>query len=533
MMYQSSPPVEPQAPKVRVRTTESANWLLFSRPFRIGRSDDCEVCVKNEYVSRIHAEVVLENGGFWIRDLDSSNGLYLDGGRVKQAPITQRLKIRLGVQGPELLFEPHEQPPRLCPRPVRAEVAQPAPPGLAEKARTGPEESVSPSATILGRYVQHYFGKSAPSAPAGEHTMYVRRAFVAVQTQQKRRYAQIIAVIALLALGAGAYALYERYQLQKQRDFAEELFYSMKSLELDIANLERAVAQSGNPQAMQMVGEYSSQRREMQKNYDRYLAALHVYDRNLTEKQRTVLRVARIFGECELSMPGDFEAQVNKYIRYWQQSDRLANAIRTAQQNGYTRTIPRELLAQGLPPQFFYLALQESNFDAFASGPVTRKGIAKGMWQFVPETAVKYGLRVGPLVDLRRPDPGDERDQSEKATRAAARYLKDLYSTDAQASGFLVMACYNWGEDQVLPLVRSMPPHPRERNFWRLLAQYRERIPQETYDYVFYIVSAAVVGENPHLFGFDFENPLADLESRESKVHEIGRLHDRGARGAD
>jgi hypothetical protein len=95
-----------------------------------------------------------------------------------------------------------------------------------------------------------------------------------------------------------------------------------------------------------------------------------------------------------------------------------------------------------------------------------------------------------------------------KETNAAARYLRDLYTTDAQASGLLVMACYNWGEDYVLPLVRSLPANPRERNFWKLLEKDREKIPKETYDYVFYIFSAAVIGENPKLFGFDFENPL-------------------------
>lgn len=70
------------------------------------------------------------------------------------------------------------------------------------------------------------------------------------------------------------------------------------------------------------------------------------------------------------------------------------------------------------------------------------------------------------------------------------------------------MASYNWGENRVLPLIRAMPPNPRERNFWQLLAQHRQQIPQETYDYVFRIVSAAVIGENPRVFGFDFDNPL-------------------------
>jgi hypothetical protein len=42
-----------------------------------------------------------------------------------------------------------------------------------------------------------------------------------------------------------------------------------------------------------------------------------------------------------------------------------------------------------------------------------------------------------------------------------------------------------------------MPLNPRERNFWTLLAQYPEDIPPQTYNYVFSIVSAAVIGENP------------------------------------
>jgi hypothetical protein len=174
--------------------------------------------------------------------------------------------------------------------------------------------------------------------------------------------------------------------------------------------------------------------------------------------------------------------------------------------------IAKELLANGLPPQFLYLALQESNFDPYVSGPKTHSGIAKGMWQFMPETAVKYGLKLGPLVDLPRPDPADDRQHWDLETHAAAAYLKDLYQTDAEASGLLVMACYNWGEDRVLPLIRHMPANPRERNFWQLLAGGRERIPQETYEYVLYIVSAAVIGEDPRLFGFEFDNPLGFLE---------------------
>jgi membrane-bound lytic murein transglycosylase D len=488
-MNRQTPTSSPPPLRVSIGTPPGNEQCFhFTKAFRIGRVEECEVCIEDEFVSRIHAEVVFETGKWWVCDLKSSNGIYVNGQRVDRIPIEGSTSIRLGIYGTEVAFE-------VEPVPVEGR-----PPNGNE--------------TMVARYVEHYFGKSTNDKTAGEHTIYVRRAFAQVQTKQKRKYGKVIAALVLAVLSAGAYALYLNQQVRRQRAMAQDLFYTMKSLDVDIANLEKALLDSNSQQGTEVIRKYESRRHEMEKGYDQFLATLHVYNPNMTEQQRLVLRIARIFGECELEMPRDFETEVNRYIRNWQSSGRLATAVRTAQQNGYADFISKELLARGLPPQFFYLALQESDFDPYISGPMTRKGIAKGMWQFIPETATKYGLRIGPLVELRRPDPGDERDQYEKETKAAARYLKDLYSTDAQASGFLVMACYNWGEDQVLPLVRSMPSNPRERNFWKLLSNHKNKIPQQTYDYVFYIISAAVIGENPRLFGFDFDNPLANLESK-------------------
>jgi soluble lytic murein transglycosylase-like protein len=162
-----------------------------------------------------------------------------------------------------------------------------------------------------------------------------------------------------------------------------------------------------------------------------------------------------------------------------------------------------------LPPQFFYLALQESDFEPYVSGRWTRYGFAKGMWQFIPGTGAQYGLRIGPLQDSAAHDPQDERQNWQKATVAAARYIEYLYSKKTQASGLLVMASYNWGEGRVIRLIDSLPDTPSERNFWQLVKRYRGRIPDETYNYVFWIVSAAVIGEDPGLFGFPITNPLA------------------------
>ncbi|MGH9144359.1 MAG: lytic transglycosylase domain-containing protein, partial [Vicinamibacterales bacterium] len=277
----------------------------------------------------------------------------------------------------------------------------------------------------------------------------------------------------------------------------------------DIANVERRLAASGGTQGQDLVKTYQERRRQMEINYDRFISGLKLYDHALTPQEQLILRVTRTFGECETAAPPEYLAEVNNYIRTWQRTGSYAASVRRAREMGYAKTIAEEFEKQDLPPQFFYLAMVESGFDEVASGPPTRMGIAKGMWQFVPDTAKRYGLTIGPLAAFRRPDAGDDRHRWEKATHAAAAYIKDIYSTDAQASGLLVMASYNWGENRVIRMLRTMPANPRERNFWKVLEHHRDQVPAETYNYVMSIVAAAVIGENPRLFGFNFDSPLA------------------------
>ena len=320
----------------------------------------------------------------------------------------------------------------------------------------------------------------------------------------------IVGAVSLTALVAIGYAVYSQRQIARQRALAEELFYSMKTLDVDIANLELLVRSSSGSQGQDQVTRYRARRQEMERNYDRFVEQL--YDRRLTEPERLILRVTRLLGECDLAAPPEYLDEVSRYIAKWQATDRFVRSLNLARENGYIKRIADEFLAQNLPPQFLYLALQESDFNPFASGPPTYMGIAKGMWQFVPETGKRYGLNIGPLAASAQADASDDRHNWDKATVAAARYIKDIYSTDAQASALLVMAGYNWGENRVIRLIQSLSPNPRERNFWQLLEKHRERIPKQTYDYVFYIVSAAVIGENPRMFGFPLDNPLGFLQ---------------------
>ena len=237
-----------------------------------------------------------------IRDLHSANGIFVAGQRVESAFIDGSMTIRLGVEGPFVSFT--VKPP-------------PAP------ARLGTD--------TMARYINRYFAKPSDGEVVGEHTVMVRRAFAQVQGKQRSKYSAALAVLTIAVLAALGYALYERQIAVKQKAFAEDLFYNMKSLDVDIANVEKLVLESNNGQGSEEVRRYQSRRQEMEKNYDKFLTTLHVYDPKMTQQQQLVLRVARIFGECELAMPKAFMSEINDYIAKWQSSDRLAKAIANRQ----------------------------------------------------------------------------------------------------------------------------------------------------------------------------------------------------------
>ena len=293
-----------------------------------------------------------------VRDLNSSNGIYGGEERVTEVAISQPTTLRLGIAGPSLAMEV-EPPQTQTPKP--------------------------PSETLMDHYASHYFGKLAPDEAIGEHTMFVRKAFAQVQTKQKRRYGNIIGALILLVLVITGFAFYERQQNRKQKLLAENLFYTMKALDVDIANVERLVEGSGSKKGTVEIRRYENRRKELERSYDQFLASLNTYSSKMTPQERVILRVTRIFGECELTMPKDFVHEIETYIQRWKSSGRLAAAMQTAREKGYTRKITEELLSEDLPPQFFYLALQESNFDPYISGPVTGKASRRGCGSSFPK----------------------------------------------------------------------------------------------------------------------------------------------------
>jgi membrane-bound lytic murein transglycosylase D len=461
--------------------------LRFRTNFYIGRDSDCEVRILDPLASRRHAQVSYEHGQWLIRDLQSSNGLFVDGRRVENAPVREGIAVSLGEDGPRLQIGPD----------IRSIVSEP---------EDGPTPETLEDSKVVDAAERYLVESDSDDEAVGDRTRMIRVAFQKHQKKQKRQQRWVVAIVAVLGLGAAGYAYRAHREAEKVKADAREFFYQMKDLDITLAAIQEDLLRSSAGNAAR-VSELEEQRRRLEQRYEQI--AERAYGRSLTPQDRLILRVTRLFGECEVAAPREYLGEVHRYINQWRKTSRFEDAVKRAEAAGYTRRIASAFMQKQLPPQFFYLAMQESNFIPTAVGPATRFGFAKGMWQFIPETGERYGLKRGPLAGDSRIDLADERSHWEKATVAAASYIKDIYRTDAQASGLLVMASYNWGEGRVINRLKKMPQSPRERNFWTLLAQYPEDVPAQTYDYVFSIVSAAVIGENPRLFGLVFDNPLA------------------------
>ena len=75
---------------------EKSYRLQTHRPFTLGRDPGNDIILRDPKVSRHHAEIVFERGFFVLHDLASANGTYVNGKRVRVAPLTHSCKIRLG-----------------------------------------------------------------------------------------------------------------------------------------------------------------------------------------------------------------------------------------------------------------------------------------------------------------------------------------------------------------------------------------------------------------------------------------------------
>src|SRR6202045_4901614 len=204
-------------------------------------------------------------------------------------------------------------------------------------------------------------------------------------------------------------------------------------------------------------------------------------DQNVKAKAETEIKFTRS------DLPLMMTDQVAGYINYFSNRGRRTVEGALARSGRYEDMIRRILREEGVPQELIYLAQAESGFHPLA---VSRAG-ARGMWQFMGSRAKGYGLERSWWVDDRQ-DP-------EKATRAAAHHLKDLYNQFGD--WYLAMAAYNSGPGRVQSAVKRTG----YADFWEL---YRRNVlPKETRNYVPIILAVTIMAKNPSQYGLDNITP--------------------------
>ena len=211
--------------------------------------------------------------------------------------------------------------------------------------------------------------------------------------------------------------------------------------------------------------------------------AREVPDPHLSKEIQAFLEQNRMFrglpDGVASNLPLVLNGPVQTYLRFFANSKNFqASLVRSGRYLPMMRRIFEE---HGLPQDLVWVALVESGFSPLARSPKD----AVGIWQFIEGTAKRYGLKVNDQVD--------ERQDPEKSTRAAARYLRDLY----QQFGcwYLATAGYNAGEKRVEGVMNR---HDIQ-DFWTM-AQ-KKLLPQETCNYVPQVIAAALIAKNPEKFG--------------------------------
>jgi membrane-bound lytic murein transglycosylase D len=197
-------------------------------------------------------------------------------------------------------------------------------------------------------------------------------------------------------------------------------------------------------------------------------------------------------------IPIPLNPRVLNYVEAFQGRlrDWITNGLSRGSQ--YLPMIQSVFRAEGLPLDLAYVPLIESAFNPNALS----RAKAKGVWQFMRDTAVENGLKHDWFID--------ERADPEKATRAAAKYLKTL-SEMFNGDWNLALASYNGGPGRVQRAMRRS----RSDDFWEMSASSRY-LPRETREYVPMILAAIIVARNPAQYGFEItQRPPAAYETVE------------------
>lgn len=211
------------------------------------------------------------------------------------------------------------------------------------------------------------------------------------------------------------------------------------------------------------------------------------------EKKVTDAEVAKLDDEIKTTLDFKFRPHplVQQFINYYQGRGRGTMETGLRRSGQYVTMARKIFREEGVPEDIVWLGQVESAWRPRAQSWAA----ASGLWQFIPSTGARFGLRQTAYVD--------ERNSFEKATRASAKYLRWL-ANRYRGNWELAMGAYNTGEGNIDRAISRAG----SADFWTIYPY----IAQETRNYVPNILAVILIAKNPEKYGFrnvDRMSPLA------------------------
>jgi hypothetical protein len=523
------------------------NTVCFSGP------DGTLVSGKHAVIER-RGEIVM------LRDLGSTNGTFINGTQIAEHPLTTDEVISLGVSGPKMrmversnsatdstTMKPFSGSGGVSsqePKQLRTEFEgkhapgkSSAPPGFftpkGKVPATGPGGQGQGGQGGKGRNPAHgdFGGGGGGDENAGNYTMGLAQRFkddeagheemkdlikdkgraqrlvksgvlskrdammiqsaASMHSSQKQRALIILGSVSVVAFIIVSILLYQNMGYRGKLKQQENLLSEAKTLESQISQTP-ADPNDEHDKAV-LVAKLRAAERQLMSVRSNLKSSdiINTYKNPLGREIHTILEG---FGKRDYIVPDIFIKQVEKHIyTFTKTSTRNIMNRSFANSHLHKHTIEAELTRQGMPQAFYYLAMHESLLDS----TIISKAGARGLWQFMPQTARDYGLKVPENWESLDPRY-DQRTNPQLATQAGVKYVKTLYAEFGDVA--LAMAAYNAGEGRIRKALRSIDDPINNRDFWYI---YRlGTLAAETNEYVPKIIATMIVDKNRARYGF-------------------------------